>query len=187
MKEPSMLVASIATILCAVFLSAATPSSAHAQSSTVAPRTEIYVGAPLLFREGSGGAVLPVEGTITFNVNSWFGISGDVGVYIGEVLYEKPLYTFLGGPVFSVRSGKVKGFAHSLVGGAHSGCADFSDTRGCLGVVSPSAVFGGGLDIRPRDRLSLRAQADVLLTRFRNETQAFLRLSFGVVIPLGGD
>lgn len=117
------------------------------------PRAEISQGAPLLYREGSA-LVIPVEGSVTLDLNSWLGVTGDVGVEIGEVLYEKPLYTFLAGPVVSLRSGRLRAFAHALLGGAHSGCAEFSLERGCLGVVAPATALGGGIDIRPGSRIA---------------------------------
>lgn len=183
MRSPRRFAVSLASLVGPAVL-AATPLVAFAQSSTPPPRGEIYLGMPLLYRKGTG-VWIPAQGAVTVNVRSWLGVTGEIGVYIGEALYEKPLYTFLAGPELSLRSKRVRGFTHVLVGGAHSGCADFSLDRGCIGIVSASTVFGGGADIRPRDRIAVRAGADALLTSFGESHQTFLRLTFGVVFPLG--
>lgn len=65
----------------------------------------------------------------------WFGISGDVGVHVGEVFGEKSIGTILGGPVFSV------------VGVATLGCGRFDN--GCRSDTVFSSALGSGIDIRP--------------------------------------
>ena len=49
-----------------------------------------------------------------------------------------------------------------------------------------AAALGGGVDIKLNDAFAIRAvQADYLMTRFLDERQDNLRLSFGVVFRFG--
>jgi len=47
-------------------------------------------------------------------------------------------------------------------------------------------AFGGGLDVAPHPRVAIRViQADYLATRFADDWQNNLRLSFGIVLRFG--
>jgi hypothetical protein len=151
------------------------PAALQAQD---APRADIYVGFPLLYRADSNSlSLLGVHGSLALNVSERFGLAADAGGYFGEVFSDHSISTFLGGPVFSLRSGtRLQVFGHTLLGGAR--VQDGAST------VFATAL-GGGVAVRTGRRLAVRAQLDVLTTRFRSQTQNFLRTSFGVSIPLG--
>ncbi len=154
------------------------PAALQAQDAS---RADIYVGFPLLSREGSL-SLLGVHGSLAINVSEQFGLAADAAGYFGEVFSDHSISTFLGGPVFSLRSGtRLQVFGHTLLGGARllGGVRD-----GGARTVFATAL-GGGVGVRTRKRLAVRAQVDVLVTRFGSQTQNFLRTSFGVNIPLG--
>jgi hypothetical protein len=105
------------------------------------------------------------------------------------------LYNFLGGVQFkdNAREGRVKPFAHLLVGAAH---ARFDvDEEACaqaVGFPCPSdledsetglaGAFGGGLDVRLSDRVDFRAiQLDYNPTRINDGTQHNFRIGIGIV------
>lgn len=109
------------------------------------------------------------------------------------------LYNFLGG--VQIKDNRKEGsrfrpFGHALVGQAlintNIKSTDFgsgfcaSPGISCTGLdatkMDLAAVFGGGLDIKATNRLSIRAfQADYNLTRLNNSTQHNFRFSAGVV------
>lgn len=147
-----------------------------------------------------------------YNVSRYFGLKADVsGVYnnqgfaftvptptggTGSIAFEtkNSLYNFLGGVQVknNSNSGKLKPFAHALVGAAHTrvkisglGCSVGVD---CTGIESGSetnfaAAFGGGLDIRLSKRVQLRAiQVDYNPIWFEGGgRQNNIRLGFGFV------
>ncbi len=155
------------------------PAALQAQDT---PRADIYVGFPLLYRADSNSlSLLGVHGSLALNVSERFGLAADAAGYFGEVFSDRSISTFLGGPVFSLRSGTMlQVFGHMLLGGARLlGAA----RDGSADTVFATA-FGGGVGVRTGTRLAVRAQVDVLTTRFRSQTQNFLRTSFGVSIPL---
>lgn len=109
------------------------------------------------------------------------------------------LYNFLGG--VQIKDNRKEGsrfrpFGHAMVGQAlintNIKSKDFgtgfcaSPGISCTGLdatkMDLSAVFGGGLDIKATERLSIRAfQADYNPTRLNNSTQHNIRFSFGIV------
>lgn len=109
------------------------------------------------------------------------------------------VYNFLGG--VQIKDNRKEGsrfrpFGHALVGQAlirtNLKPADFSSpfctasVTACQGLDATktglSAAFGGGLDIKATNRLSIRAfQADYNPTRLNNSTQHNFRFSVGVV------
>jgi hypothetical protein len=151
------------------------PAALQAQD---APRADIYVGFPLLYRADSNTfSLLGIHGSLALNVSERFGLAADAAGYFGELFADHSISTFLGGPVFSLRSGtRLQVFGHTLLGGARVQ----DEARTVF-----ATALGGGVGVRTGTRLAVRAQVDVLTTRFRSQTQNFLRTSFGVSIPLG--
>jgi hypothetical protein len=106
------------------------------------------------------------------------------------------LYNFLGGIQIKnyERTSRFKPFAHLLLGVAHARHA----IRDCVGVplaIVPcvaeptvsgtglAAALGGGLDIRLRKKLDIRAlQVDYNPTRLINSTQHNIRIGVGIVV-----
>ena len=109
---------------------------------------------------------------------------------------DSRLFNFLGGVQIKDNSteGTFKPFAHALAGVAHArNSVDFNDVV-CVAIVpspcSPftqsetgfAAAFGGGLDIRASDRISIRAiQVDYNPTRLFDSTQHNFRIGVGIV------
>jgi opacity protein-like surface antigen len=155
-------------------------------------------------REGFNG----FEVSATGNFTRYFGLKGDFsghfknktfgipGLAGSNVEVDSRLFNFLGGVQIKDNSseGTFKPFAHALAGVAHArNSVDFNDVA-CIAIVpspcSPftesetgfAAAFGGGLDIRASDRISIRAiQVDYNPTRLFDSTQHNFRIGVGIV------
>jgi hypothetical protein len=86
-------------------------------------------------------------------------------------------HTFLFGPRVSASFGKIRPFAHYLVGAGHISVTDTggSDT-------SLAQAIGGGVDYKLIPLIALRLQGDFLHTRFFDAKQNNFRLSTGIVL-----
>ena len=155
-------------------------------------------------REGFHG----FEVSATGNVTRYLGIKGDFSGHFktrtfpipgfsgASVDVETRLYNFLGGVQIKDNSneGTFKPFAHALVGVAQGRAnLDFNDVA-CVAIVpSPCSntsesetgfamAFGGGIDIKASDRISIRAiQIDYNPTRLFDSTQHNFRIGVGIV------
>jgi len=98
----------------------------------------------------------------------WLSITGDFGQYFATYSYggnvpsdHSTTYTFLFGPRISAplsRTSRITPFGHFLIGGAH-----ISQTGNGFSTDKSFAwAFGGGLDYRLTDHLSLRGEGDYL-------------------------
>jgi hypothetical protein len=156
-------------------------------------------------REGFNG----FEVAATGNLSRYIGIKSDFSGHFKNKNFQIPglpgssvdvdsrLFNFLGGVQIKDNSteGTFKPFAHALAGVAHArNSVDFNDVV-CVAIVpspcSPftqsetgfAAAFGGGLDIRASDRISIRAiQVDYNPTRLFDSTQHNFRIGVGIVI-----
>lgn len=162
-------------------------------------------------REGFHG----INGSVTGNVNRYFGIKGDVSGHYKSFEFDVPrtgttatdrfkvnasVYNFLGGVQVkdNAKDGsRLRPFAHALVGVAHARAkvdnsfftSTFCQQPGvdCRDNFSESdtgfaAAFGGGLDIKATNRLSIRAfQVDYNPNRFNGTTQHNFRFGVGLV------
>ena len=158
-------------------------------------------------REGFHG----FEVSATGNLTRYFGIKGDfsghfksqtvpfgsIAVPTANVDLESRLFNFLGGVQLKDNSteGTFKPFAHALVGVAHArNGVDFNNDVCTAVFPSPcpedftlsetgfAGAFGGGLDIRASDRISIRAiQFDYNPTRLFDSTQHNFRIGIGIV------
>jgi len=158
-------------------------------------------------REGFHG----FEVSATGNLTRYFGIKGDFSGHFksetfsfgsvaspeANVDLKSRLFNFLGGVQLKDNSteGTFKPFAHALVGVAHArNRIDFNN--GLCVAVFPSpcpedftesetgfaGAFGGGIDIRASDRISIRAiQIDYNPTRLFDSTQHNFRIGLGIV------
>ena len=158
-------------------------------------------------REGFHGFEISATG----NLSRYFGIKGDfsthfksrtfpfgsIAVPTAEVDVDSRLFNFLGGVQIKDNSteGTFKPFAHALVGAAHvRNRVDFNADV-CIAVIPSqcpedftdsetgfAAAFGGGIDIRASDRISIRAiQLDYNPTRVFDSTQHNFRIGVGIV------
>jgi len=154
-----------------------------------APKAEVFGGFSLLHAsEGSFSSDTVNLGgwaaSVTGNLNRYFGVTGEIsGQYKNEVdgvTIDAKLHNFLFGPQVGYRSGKVRTFAHALFGVSHLTGTGVSENA--FGM-----ALGGGLDVKVNKMVSVRlAQADLLQTRFFDDTQNHFRYQAGIVLNLGG-
>ena len=153
-------------------------------SAQQAPKAEVSSGYSFLRLGGSGGESqhggnIPIAG----NVNSWFGIVGDFGAYHNSPLgVSLNTYTFLVGPRFSLRAGRVTPFVQTLFGGAHMNAA----ANGVSAGLTPFAMSaGGGVDLRLSQHIALRPQVDYIALRSSGQTFNAGRAAIGLVFRFG--
>ena len=153
-------------------------------------------------REGFHG----FEVSATGNLTRYIGIKGDFSAHFKNATFPVPgvaganvdvdsrLYNFLGGVQIKDNSteGTFKPFAHALVGVANARNRIDINNLVCATVACPAddtlsetgfaAAFGGGIDIRASDRISIRAiQIDYNPTRLFDSTQHNFRIGVGIV------
>jgi outer membrane protein OmpA-like peptidoglycan-associated protein len=140
-------------------------------------------------------------GALAGNVNRWFSLVGDFGVYR---IHDLPpavsgsAYTFLFGPQFSRRGEHWTPFVHALFGAARladiqastipTGSAFFNRS---FSQNSFATALGGGLDANINKHVGIRIfQFEYLLTKFTDggdNKQDNLRASAGLVLHFGGN
>jgi hypothetical protein len=144
------------------------------------PAAEISAGYSY-FRAGGQDGLNLHGGSVSLaaNVNHWFGVVGDYGLYhmqpsgFGGINF----HSFTVGPRFSFRSSsKITPFAQVLVGGFHG----LSTTGFALSV-------GGGLDVKVSEHLAIRPfQVEYMLLRAQGDNLNCGRVSAGIVFRFGG-
>ena len=117
----------------------------------------------------------------TGNVNSWFGVTGDISAGYKNISgVDTNVYNFLFGPTFSYNKAEhFKPFVHTLFGFSHAsaGFGGFSASENAFAM-----ALGGGVDLGVNKHFAVRlVQADYLMTRFSSETQNNARISTGLV------
>jgi outer membrane immunogenic protein len=178
-----------------LFMLAAIALPAHAQNDT--SQLEVYGGydyvrfninanlpgvAPTASYNGNGGG-----SQLEYNANRWLGLIGDLdGYYVakgGTALAGA--FSYLSGPRFNFRRGKVTPYAQVLFGGLAATAG-----IGHSGITNAFAMTaGGGIDFKLSKLVSIRPmQAEYYLTKFSdglNNRQNNFRLSSGVVFRFG--
>ncbi len=157
--------------------------TAHAQET---PSWEVAGGFSYLKADlgGSSFHLLGGTGSATQNLNNWFGGRLEVTAYHGsEAGSTVSAQTFTYGPVFSYRKlDKVTPFAHFQLGAIHA-------SQGYLGISENAIKFalvgGGGVDVRVSKMVSVRVQADYLMSRFLALNQNNIQGSVGMVVRFG--
>jgi hypothetical protein len=151
----------------------------------------------LLLLGGAGFAQVPTSGNVFIgysynranfagggiNLNGWTGaLEGKVAPFLGIVADISGQYgsgvsqhNVLFGPRVSTSIGKIRPFAHVLIGVSHVSGGGDSDT-------SFGDAIGGGVDYKLIKVIAWRFQGDLLQTRFFNDTQNDFRFSTGVVV-----
>lgn len=188
-------------------------SFAHAQD---VPRVEVFGGYSYQNFDVSALSPLGLPGvgdrlglngwdaSADVNFNRWIGVEADLGGhYKGDCEGVSGLtcknLSFMGGPRFTYRIGKITAFAHGLFGGDTASAsinvsnlaAGAPDVSASLSNTSFALAAGGGVDYAVTDRISVRlGQADYFLTRHLNDigvaNQNNLRISAGIVFTFGG-
>ena len=129
------------------------------------------------------------EGSVEGKVFPHVGLVADVSGHYGHVftsLVDVPsnLHSYMFGPRFSFSIGRVRPFAHALIGVGHvyqhSTSPDWGTPQTYTATHIADAI-GGGIDYRLIPRLAWRVQADDLQTRLRGGWQDEARISTGLV------
>jgi opacity protein-like surface antigen len=161
-----------------------------------APKAELFGGYSYVRTAGNFN-INGWNAQAAFNVNHWFGVAADLSGHYqtrseNYVRKSAALTNFMFGPQFSDRVGRITGFAHVLVGGAHV-------DEGLLlrGGATPKAstnfamALGGGIDANVNGMIAVRLfQVDYLRIRAENastkltEGQTNIRVSVGVVFKI---
>jgi hypothetical protein len=126
------------------------------------------------------------EGSVEAKVFPFVGIVADFSGHYGKltipvdgVAERTRLQSYLFGPRVSFSVGKIRPFAHVLIGGAQFRGSD-------SGILTTDTSFadaiGGGIDYHLISRVSWRVQADALQTHFFGERQNDARISTGLVL-----
>ncbi|HQR40092.1 MAG TPA: hypothetical protein PLF26_17030 [Blastocatellia bacterium] len=139
------------------------------EPEVVTPEAEVFAGYSYfrLYTTNNNGGI----GAVTYNVNSWFGITGDFSGYHGTNGGDSNGMV-LGGPKFTYRRGPVTPYVQLYGGGIWGG----GDSAGVYG-------FGGGVDAKVSKHVAIRLiQADYLATSFRSNNA---RISVGIVFRFG--
>jgi hypothetical protein len=151
----------------------------------------------LLLLGGAGFAQVPTSGNVFIgysynranfagngiNLNGWTGaLEGKVAPFLGIVADISGQYgsgvsqhNVLFGPRVSTSIGRIRPFAHVLIGVSHVSGGGDSDT-------SFGDAIGGGVDYKLIKVIAWRFQGDLLQTRFFHDTQNDFRFSTGVVL-----
>lgn len=113
----------------------------------------------------SRSGLLGVSGSVTRYFGDHFGITADGGHYAWSVTSSNTgnptVDLFMAGPVVKANLyEKFSGFAHGLLGGAHTGNIAISPN------VSFAGGFGAGIDYQMKPRISLRFYGDDIGSSF---------------------
>ncbi|HMC30866.1 MAG TPA: OmpA family protein [Candidatus Angelobacter sp.] len=182
-------------------------SKSSSSSSETHPAADLFVGYSFVrFSTNTGGVKETfnwhgLTGSIAGNVNRWFSLVGDFGVYrIKDVPpnVSGSAYTFLFGPRFSKRGERWTPFVHALFGAAR--LSDITVTpppttsaffNRSFSANSFATALGGGVDVDFNKHIGIRLfQAEYLLTKFidgGDNKQNNLRASAGLVLHFGGN
>jgi outer membrane protein OmpA-like peptidoglycan-associated protein len=142
-----------------------------------------------------------LDTNIAGNINRWFSVVGDFGVYRIKDLppgVSGSAYTFMFGPRFSHRGQRWTPFLHALFGAARladiqvpappTGSAFFNRR---FSENAFATAIGGGVDANFNKHIGIRIfQAEYFLTKFTdggNNKQNNLRASAGIVLHFGGN
>lgn len=131
-------------------------------------------------------------GSVTENVNSWFGGRTEFNAYQGNeaintsgvtTVYSVNAQQITYGPVFSYRRfSRITPFGHVQLGVMH-GSVHY------LGISQSAFKFavapGAGVDIALNPRTAIRLNGEYLLTRFLSLTQQNVTASVGIVLRFG--
>ncbi|HKV04034.1 MAG TPA: outer membrane beta-barrel protein [Candidatus Acidoferrales bacterium] len=164
------------------------------------PKAEVFGGYSYLrvSDQGVSANLNGGSGSLSYNVGSALGIVADFGVYhFSQSGGSANVTSYLFGPKYAVRSGKITPFVQGLFGGAHAsagltGSCSTARVRpeasACTTGASANAfafALGGGLDVNATPHIGVRlVQAEYLMSKFKdsaNNRQNNARVSAGVV------
>lgn len=165
-----------------VVLLATVASAQETAAADVAVGNSVLVVVKGFFLTADGA-----RGSVAFNLNNWFGVAGDFGVYRvisgSDSGLTAETYTF--GPRFSYRKwSRLTPFAQVLLGGGHVS----SVVSGFTGATNSFAFgAGGGADIGlgSSSRIALRPQVEYFGFRANGATTGTVRVTVGIVSRIG--
>jgi hypothetical protein len=126
------------------------------------------------------------EGSVEGKMFPFVGMVADVSAQYGTLRIPSigidastRVQSYLFGPRVSFSVGKIRPFAHILIGASHlhESNSGFSDSE-----TGFANAIGGGIDYHLIPRLSWRVQGDDLQTRFHGGRQDDARISTGLVV-----
>ncbi len=185
----------LAAVMAAAFL--AMPAAAQQTPKVDVSLGYSYVRSNLLPDNGCCFGMNGGFGSITYNVNSWLGLTGEVGGYntgnVESTGADLTVVSYLFGLQFTLRRSKYfTPYAHVLVGAAHVGGTLYTGTAGSPGLGAQTdfaTAIGGGIDANVTRHVAIRVfQADYFFTQFANgvnDHQNSLRISVGIVFHFG--
>jgi opacity protein-like surface antigen len=156
-------------------------SSDPAQASD---RVEVFGGYTYVKPDFSlvnpNGGVSGWNAAVNFKMRPWIGIVADVsGLYprytfpelngSTSVSASGTAYTYMFGPQVSLPQGRIRPFAHFLVGESHVSNENLGNQGSTQNFQSNNALSfaaGGGVDYSVKPRIAIRGQVDWLYTRF---------------------
>jgi len=171
-------------LISAAFVLSLLPTLLHAQ--IVTPKADVAAGySHLEILKGYTISMDGASGSVAFNVNNWFGVAGDFGVYHGYPGESLTGETYTFGPRFSYRKlPRLVPFVHALFGGSH-----FSASSGGITGGGNEFAFGlgGGADVnlRRNRKFAVRPQFEYFGIRSSGSTTDSLRISIGLVYRIG--
>ena len=133
------------------------------------------------FRLGNSGGINQngVSGSVSYNLNNYFGVAGDFGGYHaspGGVSLNT--YTYLFGPRIMMHNPtRLTPFIQFLIGGAHLTAGNGGGSSNNL-----AFSFGGGVDFGILPHLALRPQYDYVGIHSSGNTTNCSRVSISAVV-----
>jgi opacity protein-like surface antigen len=138
-----------------------------------------------------------VDASAAFGLNSYLGFQADLGYAKASralgTTSQSVVLSYLAGPVFTPRvQGKIRPYLHGLIGGAQvTGPVPVNGILLTGGKASGFAwAFGGGVDYRVFDSISLRTGVDYMRTGYFGSSLAIqgqpnIRVTAAVVYMFG--
>src|SRR5246127_1949103 len=118
---------------------------------------------------------------LTYNLNSWFGLEGNViSAWGGQIGGERTKYVLYagGGRIgFGPTHKRFSPWVHALVGGVHLNPQVAREGKNSVAVQA-----GGGVDWAYNSRVALRGEADYVYSRLYSSTQNNFQIGVGAVI-----
>ncbi len=180
-------------------------ASKDTDSTVLYPKVDVFLGYSFVRFNTNAGVNENFDwhgatGAIAGNVNRWFSLVADFGLYTIRDLpagSSGQAYTVMFGPQFSHRGHRWTPFAHALFGGARlwniqvtppTNSAFFNHS---FSTNAFATALGGGLDLNFNKLVSLRLfQGEFLITKFHDgfdNSQNNARVSAGLVFHFGGN
>ena len=187
--------------VCLVVFSAAPGVSAQERGAPPLPLVETSAGYAYM-RDTTTEENFPAGwySSAAARLNNWFGLSGEfTGAHktmtdVAPVTVKANLFTFMGGPRFFVKRGRIVPFVQFLAGAAHLRWEATAPT-GSLGATDTDTKFafqpGGGVTILFTEHVSIRGAVDYRRIVFTDADEfdadnSQIRVIAGMVFGWGG-